>query len=370
MSSPNNSGRFSRPTAPDRAGTLVALAEALFDEITRQAAQACGSHGGGALPRRGRSPLVQVAGRRQPGGDSPRDRPLRRDDPPQGHPAPRRRPRGRAVRRRAGRSPEHPLLRRGPDHHGAGRRHRNDLGDGHRRPRARRRAARVARGAGARSGPAVRHPAGRQRGPGQRRARGARPADGGGRAGVPPPRRAAPARHLPDPGRALPLRQPEARGDPRLRGSRSSSELDVATLVVDGDRPTVLGRIREGLAGDGAGPYTFRAIRKDGELIDVEVHETGQRDRRPGRAHRLAARRDRTQAGRGPGRRARLRGPAHAPAQPRAVHGAARDRARPVAPVRAQARRRAPATSTSSSSSTTTGATTSETGCCSRSRCG
>ncbi len=43
MSSPNNSGRFSRPTAPDRAGTLVALAESLFDEITRQAAQTCGS---------------------------------------------------------------------------------------------------------------------------------------------------------------------------------------------------------------------------------------------------------------------------------------------------------------------------------------
>ena len=44
--------------------------------------------------------------------------------------------------------------------------------------------------------------------------------------------------------------------------------------MVDGDRPTVLGRIREGLSGAFAGPYTFRAIRKDGELIDVEVHET------------------------------------------------------------------------------------------------
>jgi diguanylate cyclase (GGDEF)-like protein/PAS domain S-box-containing protein len=55
---------------------------------------------------------------------------------------------------------------------------------------------------------------------------------------------------------------------PELVGS------DVATLVVDGDRPTVLGRIREGLSGAFAGPYTFQAIRKDGELIDVEVHET------------------------------------------------------------------------------------------------
>ena len=49
---------------------------------------------------------------------------------------------------------------------------------------------------------------------------------------------------------------------------------DVATLVVDGDRPTVLGRIREELSGEAPAPYTFRAIRKDGELIDVEVHET------------------------------------------------------------------------------------------------
>ena len=55
---------------------------------------------------------------------------------------------------------------------------------------------------------------------------------------------------------------------PELVGS------DVATLVVDGDRPTVLGRIREGLSGAFLGPYTFQAIRKDGELIDVEVHET------------------------------------------------------------------------------------------------
>ena len=91
---------------------------------------------------------------------------------------------------------------------------------------------------------------------------------------------------------------------PELVGS------DVATLVVDGDRPTVLGRIREGLAGEAPAPYTFRAIRKDGELIDVEVHETVDRDRRPGRAHRLAARRHRPQARRGPGRRARLRRPA------------------------------------------------------------
>ncbi len=49
---------------------------------------------------------------------------------------------------------------------------------------------------------------------------------------------------------------------------------DVATLVVDGDRRTVLGRIREELSGEAPNPYTFRAIRKDGELIDVEVHET------------------------------------------------------------------------------------------------
>jgi diguanylate cyclase (GGDEF)-like protein/PAS domain S-box-containing protein len=55
---------------------------------------------------------------------------------------------------------------------------------------------------------------------------------------------------------------------PELIGS------DVATLVVEGDRPAVLGRIRDGLAGQAAAPYTFQAIRKDGELIDVEVHES------------------------------------------------------------------------------------------------
>ena len=369
MSSPNNSGRFSRPTAPDRAGTLVALAEALFDEITRQAAQACGSQAA-ALS------LVEDGHHwfKSRGGVSPAETPraialcaetirrkgilqladVREDERFAGGPDDPRNIRFFAgapiITARAGAIGTISVMDTAVRELDAG-------------------AAHIARRAGARSGPAVRHPAGRQRGPGQRRARGAGPADGGDRAGVPPPRRAAPARHVPDPGRALPLRQPQARGDPRLRavGPRRSRRRDAGRGRRPPDRarthPRGPGRQRRGALHVQGDPQGRGAHRRGGP-------RDGQRDRRPGRAHRLDARRDRTQAGRGPGCRARLRGPAHAPAQPRAVHGAARDGARPVAPVRAEAGRGAPAISTSSSSSTTTGATTSATGCCSRSRCG
>jgi diguanylate cyclase (GGDEF)-like protein/PAS domain S-box-containing protein len=49
---------------------------------------------------------------------------------------------------------------------------------------------------------------------------------------------------------------------------------EVAPLVVEADRPSVLARIRGLLVGDAPVPYGFRAIRKDGEMVDVEVHET------------------------------------------------------------------------------------------------
>ena len=43
MTSSTDSGSTARPRAADRAGTLTAVAEALFDELTRQAADACGT---------------------------------------------------------------------------------------------------------------------------------------------------------------------------------------------------------------------------------------------------------------------------------------------------------------------------------------
>ena len=59
-------------------------------------------------------------------------------------------------------------------------------------------------------------------------------------------------------------------------------------------------------------PYTFQAIRKNGELIDVEVHETAiELDGRPAIIGSLLDVTER-KPGRGPGRRARLRRPADA----------------------------------------------------------
>ena len=49
---------------------------------------------------------------------------------------------------------------------------------------------------------------------------------------------------------------------------------EVAPLVVEADRPAVLARLRDLLVGETPAPYGFRAIRKDGQIVDVEVHET------------------------------------------------------------------------------------------------
>ncbi len=49
---------------------------------------------------------------------------------------------------------------------------------------------------------------------------------------------------------------------------------EVAPFVVEADRPAVLARIRGLLVGDAPGPYTYRAVRKDGDLVDVEAHES------------------------------------------------------------------------------------------------
>ena len=49
---------------------------------------------------------------------------------------------------------------------------------------------------------------------------------------------------------------------------------DVAPLILEADRPAVIARMRGLLVGEAPGPYAFRVVRKDGELIDVEVHET------------------------------------------------------------------------------------------------
>jgi diguanylate cyclase (GGDEF)-like protein/PAS domain S-box-containing protein len=49
---------------------------------------------------------------------------------------------------------------------------------------------------------------------------------------------------------------------------------EVAPLVVEADRAGVLSRIRGIAVGAEAASYAFRAIRKDGEIVDVEVHES------------------------------------------------------------------------------------------------
>jgi diguanylate cyclase (GGDEF)-like protein/PAS domain S-box-containing protein len=49
---------------------------------------------------------------------------------------------------------------------------------------------------------------------------------------------------------------------------------EIAPLVAEADRAAVLARVRALLVGQGPGPYSFRAIRKDGEFVDVEVHES------------------------------------------------------------------------------------------------
>jgi diguanylate cyclase (GGDEF)-like protein/PAS domain S-box-containing protein len=49
---------------------------------------------------------------------------------------------------------------------------------------------------------------------------------------------------------------------------------EVAPFVVEADRASVLSRIRGIAVGAEAASYAFRAIRKDGEIVDVEVHES------------------------------------------------------------------------------------------------
>jgi diguanylate cyclase (GGDEF)-like protein/PAS domain S-box-containing protein len=49
---------------------------------------------------------------------------------------------------------------------------------------------------------------------------------------------------------------------------------EVAPLVVEADRSTVLSRLRGQLLADEPEPYSFRAVRRDGQIVHVEVHET------------------------------------------------------------------------------------------------
>ncbi|HTY42455.1 MAG TPA: EAL domain-containing protein [Thermoanaerobaculia bacterium] len=49
---------------------------------------------------------------------------------------------------------------------------------------------------------------------------------------------------------------------------------EIAPLVVEADRPSVLARLRSHLVGESPAPYAYRAIRRDGEIVHVEVHES------------------------------------------------------------------------------------------------
>ena len=272
MSSPNSSGRFSRPTAPDRAGTLVALAEALFDEITRQAAQVCGS------PAAALS-LVEDGHHwfKSRGGVSPAETP-------------------RAIALCA------ETIRRKDVLHLADVRTDERFAGGPEDPRSIRffaGAPIITARAGAIGTISVMDVAVRELGAEQLTSLAALAREAGRQFDIRLGANEVLARVTPEEPDPPAAAEPEFRRlveqlplgtyliqDGRYRYANpklaeifgyTQPELvgsDVATLVVDGDRPTVLGRIREGLSGAFSGPYTFRAIRKDGELIDVEVHET------------------------------------------------------------------------------------------------
>ncbi len=48
---------------------------------------------------------------------------------------------------------------------------------------------------------------------------------------------------------------------------------EVAPLVIEADRADVLARLRESLVADIPAPYTYRAVRRDGQIVHVEAHE-------------------------------------------------------------------------------------------------
>ena len=273
MSSPNQTGRVSRPAAPDRAGTLVALAEALFDEITRQAAQACGT------PAAALS-LVEEGHHwfKSRGGVSPTETP-------------------RAIALCS-----ETIRLRGPFVLPDLRRdERFAAGTGD--PRGIRFFAGVpiltAR-AGAIGTLSVLDVVARELEPPQLASLEELAREAGRQFDIRLGANEVLARVTPaEPAAGAPSGEPEFRrlveqfplgtyliqegryryANPKLAEilGYSPPELvgsEVATLVVEGDRPAVLGRIRDGLAGRVAGPYTFKVIRKDGELIDVEVHES------------------------------------------------------------------------------------------------
>jgi diguanylate cyclase (GGDEF)-like protein/PAS domain S-box-containing protein len=274
MSSPKHSGRISRPAAPDRAGTLVALAEALFDEITREASQICESSAA-ALS------LVEDGHHwfKLRGGVSPAETP-------------------RAIALCA------ETIRRKDVLTLADVRHDARFREGPEDPKSIRFftgvpivtarsgaigtlsvmdvSARVLAVGQLASLAELAREAARQfdirLGANEVLARvPAAESDPAAEAGEPEFRQLV--EHLPL-GTYLIQDGRYRYANPKLADilGYAQPELvgaDVATLVVDGDRANVLGRIREGLAGAASGPYTFQAIRKDGELIDVEVHETG-----------------------------------------------------------------------------------------------
>ena len=273
MSSPTHSGRVSRPTAPDRTGTLVALAEALFDEITRQAAHLCESPAAAlSLMEDGHHWF------KSRGGVSPAETP-------------------RAIALCA------ETIRRKDTLTLADVREDERFAGGPEDPRGIRFFAGVpilTSRAGAIGTLSVMDIAVRELGAGQLASLAELAREAGRQFDIRLGANEVLAR-VPqaEPDSAMAAGEPEFRHlverlplgtyliqDGRYRYANpklaeilgyTQPELvgaDVATLVVDGDRPTVLGRIREELSGEAPNPYTFRAIRKDGELIDVEVHET------------------------------------------------------------------------------------------------
>ncbi len=272
MSSPTNSGRIARLADRGRAGTLAALAEALFDELTREAAQACGTKAAGLS-------LVEDGHHwfKSRGGISPADTPraialcsetirlraafvvpdVRLDERFGGGP-----PDPRGLRFFVG----VPIM---TSRAGAiGTISVMDL------------APREPDAAQVEALEDLAREAGRQfdirLGAHEVLATTAPPSEEAGPATEPEFRRLVEqfplGTYVVQEGRYL-------YANPKLAEilGYSQSELtgfDVASLVVEGDRADVLGHIRDGLGGATGGPYCFKAIRKDGELIDVEVHES------------------------------------------------------------------------------------------------
>ena len=218
MTSPSDSGS-GRLRSAERGGTVSAVAEALFDDLTRQASDACGTAIAALSVLDGGHHWFKSRGSTD-SADTPRALALCSET--------LQSPRGMVLPdlARDNRLEATPgslrFLRRRAHHDRPRRRHRHAVRDGRLAAGEGRRRARLSPGAREGSRASVRHSPRRRGSPLSCAAplaavRGRR--DGGER--VSPSRRRVPRRDVRDSGGAVPLRQPETRRDPGLPAGRA-----------------------------------------------------------------------------------------------------------------------------------------------------